>query len=131
MQVDKQIIVGERFAIATDNVQWVLQRSTGKQWRAIGFVRSTKDALARCMVEAGATQAEIDTLLADLPPHFPGWEASHDAKTGLPLPPAMWRVRMRDGSLSDILNLSRAKDLARSGGGTVVAAAFKHLAAAE
>ena len=86
MQIDRQIITGDRFAIATDGNQWVLQRRTGQKWLAISFVRSTKASLARCMREADATALEIEALLADLPAHFPGWEAYHDASQ---TPPAM------------------------------------------
>jgi hypothetical protein len=124
VQIDRQIIVGERFAIATDGNQWVLQRLTGQKWLAISFVRSTKDTLVRCMREAGAAKAEIETLLADLPAHFPGWEGYHDASRG---PPAMWRVRMPNGAMTGAVNLSRAKDAARATGGTVVPADFKNL----
>ena len=126
MQIDRQIITGDRFAIATDGNQWVLQRRTGQKWLAISFVRSTKATLARCMREADATALEIETLLADLPAHFPGWEAYHDASQ---TPPAMWRVRLPDGRMTDAVNLSRAKDAAQSTGGTVVPADFKYLEA--
>ena len=130
MQVDKQIIAGDRFAIAADNAQWILQRRAGRKWTAIGFVRSTKAVLARCMREADAAPSEIKTLLADLPDYFPGWEACHDAEMSSPMP-RQCRVLMPDGRVSDILNLTRAKDIARAAGGTVVAADFRQLQAAE
>lgn len=71
---DKQIVIADRFAVATDGIQWVLQRRKGRQWQAISFVRSTKAILARCLREAGASPVEADTLLSDLPPCFPGWD---------------------------------------------------------
>jgi hypothetical protein len=42
----------------------------------------------------------------------------------------LYRVRMPNGRLTDIVNLTRAKDLARSAGGTVVTA-HKYQVAAE
>jgi hypothetical protein len=76
---DRQIVIGGRFAVATDGLQWVLQRREGKQWHAISFVRSTKAILARCLRGAGATAVDADALLADLPDRFSGWEA-HDSR---------------------------------------------------
>jgi hypothetical protein len=67
---DRQIAVADRFAIATDGIQWVLQRRKGKQSHATSFVRSRRSILARCLREAGATAIETDTLIADLPDNF-------------------------------------------------------------
>ena len=35
-------VVGD-WAVASDGIQWILQRRQGVQWRAVSFVRSTGD----------------------------------------------------------------------------------------
>jgi hypothetical protein len=67
---DRQIAVAGRWAIATDGIQWILQRYFGNRWRPISFVRSTRAILARCLREDGTDPTIIDALLADLPEHF-------------------------------------------------------------
>jgi hypothetical protein len=68
--IDGQIAVVGRWAIASDGIQWIVQRLHGGRWRNISFVRSTRDILARCLREAGAGAADIDALLVDLPARF-------------------------------------------------------------
>jgi hypothetical protein len=67
---DRQIAVVGSWAIATDGIQWILQRYFGHRWRPVSFVRSTRDILARCLREAGATPDEINGLLDSLPERF-------------------------------------------------------------
>jgi hypothetical protein len=67
---DRQIAVAGRWAVATDGLQWILQRYFGNRWRPISFVRSTKTILARCMREADADPSEIDALLTNVPNRF-------------------------------------------------------------
>jgi hypothetical protein len=67
---DRQLAISGNWAIATDGVQWILQRRkdidrrNGRVvWRAVSFVRSTKDILARCMREKGCPQNDAQSLL--------------------------------------------------------------------
>jgi hypothetical protein len=73
---DRQFAVSGRWALASDRLQWILQRKRSGRppWRAVSFVRSTKDILARCMSENGATPDEIHSLLAGLPDTFDRWK---------------------------------------------------------
>ena len=57
------------YAIIDDGIQWIVQRYQGGRWRNVSFVRSTKDALARCLREAEASASEANALLARLPNH--------------------------------------------------------------
>ena len=61
------------WALASDGLQWILQRRYGGQLRAVAFVRSSKDILARCMSEAGVHTDTAGELLKDLPPTFNEW----------------------------------------------------------
>jgi hypothetical protein len=61
------------WALAADGLQWILQRRYGGQLRAVAFVRSSKDILARCMSEAGVPADTAGELLKDLPPTFNEW----------------------------------------------------------
>jgi hypothetical protein len=89
MYVDKQFRASGDWALASDGLQWVLQRHSGGQWKAVSFVRSTKEILQRCMREKGCPAADQVVLLDGLPPSFDEWKASqrasapsHDARTG-------------------------------------------------
>ena len=61
------------YAIIDDGIQWIVQRYQGGRWRNVSFVRSTKDALARCLREAEASASEANALLARLPNHHRTW----------------------------------------------------------
>jgi hypothetical protein len=52
----RQFAVSGRWALASDGLQWILQRKRSgcPPWRAVSFVRSTKDIPARCMGENGS-----------------------------------------------------------------------------
>jgi hypothetical protein len=65
----RQIVARDRWAIATDGTQWILQRRRGDRWENLSFVRTTRDILARCMRQKGALPAEVG-LLAGLPDRF-------------------------------------------------------------
>jgi len=65
----RQIVARGRWAIATDGIQWILQRHRGDRWQDLSFVRTTRDILARCMREKGARPDEMG-LLAGLPDRF-------------------------------------------------------------
>src|SRR5215470_9092405 len=86
---DRQFAVSARWALASDGLQWILQRKRGWRppWRAISLVRSTKDILARCMGENGATPDEIQSLLGGLPDTFDQWKSGEGLAPGVLLGP--------------------------------------------
>jgi len=74
MQKDKQFRAIDNWALASDGLQWVLQRRKGKHWEAVSFVRSSKDVLARCMREKGTPpDVAVEQLLNGLPACFEAW----------------------------------------------------------
>lgn len=155
MHKDEQFIVSGNWALATDNVQWVLQRRKGDGWEALKFVRSNRDRLAYWLGKFKAPADDTARLLDGLPDSFDGWlqanrkgchgdlAGSRPSRIG-PLPknvmkrlrraseplqmafggyvvePAevdglkLYRVRKPDGSVTGPLNLSRAREVARS-----------------
>jgi len=78
----RQLVIRRHWAVATDGIQWILQRCQGGRWRDVSFVRSTKAILARCMREQGATAEEMGSLLADLPEQFVPDSPGTDLKAG-------------------------------------------------
>ena len=71
---DRTFRVVENFALATDGIQWIVQRSKGDNlWRSVSFVRTYKAILARCLREAGASERITEQLLAGLPEDFDTW----------------------------------------------------------
>jgi hypothetical protein len=86
MQKDRQFRIAGEWALASDDVQWMLQRKYGDSWRPIKFIRSTKAHLADRMREKGVPPEDMHTLLDGLPDTFDAWlaakhgrsEASHD-----------------------------------------------------
>jgi hypothetical protein len=75
---ERQIAIVGLWAIATDGVQWIVQRYRGGRWRNISFIHSTRTVLARCLHEAGATPAEIHALLGGFHARFEGEESGLD-----------------------------------------------------
>lgn len=74
MQKDKQFRVIDRWALATDGVQWILQRQSGSDhWQAVSFVRTTREILARRMREKGVPALAAEQLLKALPEDFETW----------------------------------------------------------
>jgi len=70
------------WALASDGVQWMLMRCRSQRlggWKAVSFVRSTRDILARCMREKGVDEDTARLLLAGLPDTFDQWKASQSA----------------------------------------------------
>src|SRR5512133_2946385 len=89
---DRQFVTAGQWALASDGVQWVLQRRRQKNgdtnWRPACFVRSTRDILARCMREKGIPGSDAEWLLAGLPPTFDEWlEGSSRWSGALDAPP--------------------------------------------
>ncbi len=80
---DHQFVVHGNWALASDGVQWILQR----RWkdgvhRSVSFVRSTKDILERCMREKGVENVTASFLLAGLPDTFDAWKATQTFSNG-------------------------------------------------
>ena len=69
-----------RWALASDGLQWVLQRLGGGTWRAVSFVRSDREILERCMREKGTPLDDAVNLLEGLPQTFNEWWAVHEAE---------------------------------------------------
>ena len=61
------------WALASDGLQWILQRRYGGQLRAVAFVRSSRDILTRVMNEKGVAPETASELLETLPPTFAEW----------------------------------------------------------
>jgi hypothetical protein len=84
--MDRQFTVSGNWALASDGLQWMLQRRhkrpTGDTWDGMSFVRSEKEILARCMREKGTPQKDADNLLAGLPSTYAEWAAETDGTTG-------------------------------------------------
>ena len=81
MQRDKQFKVEGNWALATDGLQWVLQRKNGNAWEGASFVHTTKEILARCVRERGIEPLIAEKLLNGLPDSFEEWKT---AMAGLP-----------------------------------------------
>ena len=86
MQKDRQFRVSGDWALASDGVQWMLQRRQGARWQAIKFIRSTKSHLAARIKEKDVPPKDMHRLLDELPDSFDAWlaaergpaEACHD-----------------------------------------------------
>jgi hypothetical protein len=76
---DRQFMqIDDDWALASDGVQWILQRRHQRKgradtWDGVSFVRSTREVLARCMREKGVPTPAATRLLALLPERFDDW----------------------------------------------------------
>ena len=89
---DSQFRDANEWSLASDGIQWILQRRRQKNgrtsWRPVSFVRSTRAILARCMREKGVPTADTEQLLAGLPPTFDEWlQASRSWSEAVNAPP--------------------------------------------
>ena len=87
---DRVFAVAGDWAVASDGLQWILQRRRmGSQqgWRPVSFVRSSRDILARCMREKGVDVDTARLLLSGLPDTFDQWKTT-PASPGRPLTPS-------------------------------------------
>ena len=70
--------VSRDWALGADSLQWILYRRRAKgEWRAVSFVGSTREVLARCMGETGCSGEDRARLLDGLPPTFNQWRETH------------------------------------------------------
>ena len=73
---DRVFAIAGDWAVGADGVQWILlRRWKDDKWRAVSFVRSTRDILARCMREKGTDNVSAAQLLSGLPDTFEQWKA--------------------------------------------------------
>jgi hypothetical protein len=75
---DRVFATAGNWALASDGIQWILQERRWERrggWRAISFVRSTRNILERCMREKNVPGASARLLLAGLPDTFDEWKA--------------------------------------------------------
>ena len=92
--------LSERWVLATDGIQWIVQRARrnrnrkgGLEWRAIAFVATDKGVLQRVLREKGAViDSEGHAALRRLPETFREWismpparrfKAGHSAISGV------------------------------------------------
>jgi hypothetical protein len=68
---DRQLAVSGEWALASDGIQWILQRSG----RAVWFVRSERSVLERGMAAKRVPSTDANRLLAGLPDTFDEWKA--------------------------------------------------------
>jgi hypothetical protein len=73
MQRDIQIRIVDRWALASDGGQWVVQKQAGDSWVALKFIRSTKDTLEWSMGRAGVPCHIREQLIEGLPETFDEW----------------------------------------------------------
>ena len=83
MHTDRVFVTAGDWAVASDGIQWILQRrrmGTQQGWRPLSFVRSERDILARCMREKGVDVDTANLLLSGLPDTFDQWKASQSTE---------------------------------------------------
>jgi hypothetical protein len=93
MQKDKRFRVVGDWSLASDGIQWVLQR----KGQALSFVRTTKSILARCMAEKETPPDIAKRLLEGLPDDFEAGHERFDPKDYLPATPAAKTVMTAPG----------------------------------
>jgi len=80
MQKDKQFRVSGRWALASDGIQWVIQRQNGPDsWQSVKFIHTDK-AWLEYRLRQLAPAEDAERLLEGLPDTFEQWaRACHDA----------------------------------------------------
>ena len=88
--VDRQFAISNKWTLASDGIQWMLQRQHMRNgqidWHSVSFVHSTRDIRARCMREKGCPAADAERLLAGLPPTFEEWASKRAQAKGERVP---------------------------------------------
>lgn len=76
--MDEQFLfLNDRWALAYDGNQWIVQRRAGTEWRAKSFVAGQKHVLQRVLDEKGVIPTpEAKRALRHLPDSFRDWYAS-------------------------------------------------------
>jgi hypothetical protein len=73
MIMETEFITSSGWALASDGIQWILQRRYDGQQKSVAFVRSSRGILARVMNEKGVAPKTASELLETLPPTFNEW----------------------------------------------------------
>ena len=73
MIMETEFITSSGWALASDGIQWILQRRYDGQQKSVAFVRSSRGILARVMNEKGVAPKTASELLETLPPTFTEW----------------------------------------------------------
>ena len=73
MIIETKFITSSGWALASDGIQWILQRRYNGQQKSVAFVRSSRGILARVMNEKGVAPKTASELLETLPPTFTEW----------------------------------------------------------
>ena len=76
--MDQQfLMLNDRWALAYDHLQWIVQRRSGSEWRSVSFIGTGKRILQRDLGEKGiVTAPEAERSLRCLPDTFKEWYAS-------------------------------------------------------
>lgn len=79
MIITKQYYVSNKWALASDNIQWILQHKRGKLWEGLIFITTEKSILERCMRDKGVPSEDHKSLMAHLEGYetFNEWRATH------------------------------------------------------
>ena len=100
MQKDKQFRVSGRWALASDGIQWVIQRQNGpNSWQAVKFIHTDK-AWLEYRLRQLAPAEDAEQLLEGLPDTFDRWAAArafHDAAEGVGHPTAANPPKWHEG----------------------------------
>jgi len=80
--VDRQFLrLNDRWALAYDEAQWIIQRREGAAWRGVSFIGSNKDILWRCLEERGIDPTpEARAVIDAMPFRFLDWLAMPPAR---------------------------------------------------
>lgn len=80
--VDKQFLrLSDRWALAHNKNQWIVQRLDGGKWCSVSFVASEKRVLMRVLREKGAEiSPDARVALDALPETFRAWRAEQEAR---------------------------------------------------
>ncbi len=73
--------LSEKWMLAFDPAQWILQRREGTAWRGVSFVGGNKDILSRCLEEKGVEVTPSARAVIDaMPFRFLDWLAMPPAR---------------------------------------------------
>ena len=76
MKTDKQFYVSGNWAIASDGIQWILQKKNKQHWKAKVFIRTDREILERCMRELHVPKENATRLILSVPQTFEQWWAT-------------------------------------------------------
>ncbi len=70
--------LSDNWRLASDLLQWVVQRRRGKTWAGVSFVATRRDILFRVLRELEAeVSPDAQAALDDLPQTFREWQKEH------------------------------------------------------